>query len=137
MKNSKPYFGKEVEDKIVSVIGSELAKENKKCDEEELRRYVQAPKNTYENAILSGVAEGIYLATIQGKEVAYKVKSPGEQEIDAIIASAKGSTPTANQVSLALKNMRASKLSHALNMVALYGSCVKLELEAVSTEGQQ
>jgi hypothetical protein len=144
MKKSKPYFSQIVEDKIVSIINEELSKESKKCDEPAIRRYVQSGKNTYENAILHGVSEGQYLATIVKNEFAYKPKPPTDQEITDIyslaqhaVIKAKEADPTTEaqapnvkQIELAIKQARASKLSHALNMVAIHGNGTKLGVEA-------
>jgi hypothetical protein len=121
------------------VINSELSKENKRCDESAIRRYIQSGKNTYENAILSGVAEGIYLATVQDTEIAYKVTPPSEKEVDEIIDMAKVSAasgkanlgiPTEGQVVAAIKNARAAKLSHALNMITMWKNRAKLGVAA-------
>ncbi len=132
MKNSRPYFSPSIVDRIVSVINEELTRGNKAVSETALRTYIQSGKSIYENAVLSGVAEGVYLATVQESGLAYKVKPPTEKEVDEVLDMAKATAkvpeaiPTPRQVELAMKNARAAKLSHALNMVALYGSRAKL-----------
>lgn len=144
MKYTKPYFGKEVEDAIVAVVNSELSQSNKSVDQTALRRYIQAGKNTYENAILSGVADGQYLASVVKDEIAFKPKPPTESEIDAVLDVAKRNddaaratgrqapgVPTVAQIELVRKNARAAKLSHAINMVALNGRSPKLGVEVV------
>lgn len=88
MKSSKPYFKKEVEDKIVDVILNELSKENKTISDGVLRKYIQAPKNEYENGILREVAEEKVLASVIKNEIAYKVNTPSKEEIDDVIQTA-------------------------------------------------
>lgn len=144
MKYTKPYFGKDVEDRIVTVVQTELAKDNKTVDEAAIRRHVQARKNTYENAILQAVADGYYVASVIKDEIAYKVNPPSEKEIADVIERASQQdnalrsagkpspgVPTPKQVELAITNARAGRLSHAINMIALHGRSLKLGVEAV------
>lgn len=143
-KNTKPYFGKDVEDRIVSVVNFELSQANKTIDEAALRAYIQAGKHTYENAVLAGVANGEYLATVQEGNLAYKVNTPSERDVDEFTELAKTAderalkagkpapgVPTSGQIEIVIKNQRAAKLSHALNQVAMRGSKAKLGVEAV------
>jgi len=87
--STKPYFPKNVEDSITSTVISELYAEGLQVDESAIRRYIQDAKSVYENAILSGVAEGLFLATVKGNEFAYKIRQPSQDEIDDILESAK------------------------------------------------
>jgi hypothetical protein len=143
MRSSKPYFKKEIEDKIVSVILTELSKESKTIAESAIRKYIQSPKNVYENGILTDVADGKVLASVIRNEVAYKVNTPSKEEIDDVISTAEENqktaiasgkqptgVPTRMQVEIAMKQTRAAKLSHALNMVNYYGKVIKLDTEA-------
>lgn len=84
MKNSKPFFSKDVEDRIVEVIFSELKSKNMTCDEKSVRKYVQASKSPYENAVLADVAAGIYVATVQDGQIAYRPASPHDDEVEEL-----------------------------------------------------
>lgn len=139
IKNSRPYFSKEVVDKIVSVFNSELSKDNFAIDQIALISYIKGAKNGYENSILSEVANGVYLATVRKDEVSYKPAAMSKDEIDDIIRTAvetdiklkadkKDSIgiPTYGQIEVSSMQARATRLSHSLNMVAYYGSKAKL-----------
>lgn len=150
MKTSKPYFSKETENKITAVILSELEKDKKSCPESALRSYIQCGKNTYENAVLAGVADGFYIATVMDSELAYKIKEPSEEEVKDLLTSAlamyeliKANTasnkavpvaPTAAKITSVMKQSRAEKLNHAINMIALYGGFKKLSVSAINVD---
>jgi hypothetical protein len=86
--SNKPYFSPSVVDKIVSIVLSEVESEGNAVDEKAIRSYVVAPKTVYENTILEGVAEGIYLATIKEDAFAYKPKPATDDEAEEILQAA-------------------------------------------------
>lgn len=116
MKKNKPYFTVEQVNKLVDSITTEMTLESKQYDENTvnaIKNYVQAPKNAYENSILSGVMDGIFSACILKKEMAYKIVRPDNL--------------SGEQLRKELHN-RSSRLSHAMNMITLYGKSPKIEV---------
>lgn len=137
MKNSKPFFPQDVEDRLVAVIVAETQKQYTSVNESDLRKYIRAGKSIYENSLLRGVSDGKYLAMVQEGVLAFKPAEPTDAELDALMDKAKvivakenaagkdTQIPSVSQLRAAWKQNLAQELGHSCNMVALYGTANK------------
>jgi hypothetical protein len=118
MKKQKPFFSKEQLDKLVEVFTATMTIDGRQYDDKMIAaftKYVQSPKNEYENAILSHVIDGKYVVAIVQGQMAYKVTPPP-----------KGVELSKSEIEKL--NKATADLTHAMNMITLYGKPLKLEL---------